>query len=303
VTGAQSGPPRAVTAEETATYKRDGVVLMRGLFDVSWIELLSRGLDAQMAAPTARARAWDRDAGGRTMFWDSQAWLGIDEYQRFVLESPAAEIAGEIMGSSEINFFFDAVFVRSPGSQFSTPWHQDEPYWSIDGYDSCTIWMPLVPVSAESALAFVPGSHVATSVWNQYNFGQLNPDDHVAVDQVDFSDVARSDVPDIDADRDAFGVVSWAMEPGDCVVFNGRTMHGGSGKLNSDVDLRVFTSKWLGDDVRIIFRECGMDPDHSAVMTEVGLEPGDRPGTSLYPRVWERQSVGVVPTGLCQSRC
>ena len=54
------------------------------------------------------------------------------------------------------------------------------------------------------------------------------------------------------------------------------------------VGLRVFTSKWLGDDVRVVFHECGPDPDHSAIMTEYGLKPGDRPGTDLYPRVWER---------------
>jgi hypothetical protein len=42
------------------------------------------------------------------------------------------------------------------------------------------------------------------------------------------------------------------------------------------------------DDVRIKFRECGMDPDHSAILTEHGLESGDRPGTDLYPQVWAR---------------
>ena len=78
------------------------------------------------------------------------------------------------------------------------------------------------------------------------------------------------------------------MQPGDCVVFNSRIMHGGSGKLDEDRELRVFTTKWLGDDVRIKFRECGMDPDHSAIMTEYGLKPGDRPGTDLYPRIWSR---------------
>ena len=55
----------------------------------------------------------------------------------------------------------------------------------------------------------------------------------------------------------------------------------------ADRDLRVFTSKWVGDDVRIKFRECGMDPDHSKIMTEYGLKPGDRPGTDLYPRIWQ----------------
>ena len=59
------------------------------------------------------------------------------------------------MRSITVNFFFDSVFVRSTGTQFETPWHQDEPYWSVEGYDACTIWMPLVSVSS---LSFVPGT-------------------------------------------------------------------------------------------------------------------------------------------------
>ena len=280
--------PRAITDVEVANYHRDGVVLLREMFDADWIALLREGLQTNCDNPTYRSRVWDRDAEGRTMFWDSQAWQGIEQYRQFIFDSPAARIAGELMGSTEINFFFDAVFVRSPGSQFSTPWHQDEPYWSVEGYDTCTLWMPLVSVKKENALAYVPGSHRRDSVFYQYNFGDLNPDGKTGVDQVDFSAIADAEIPDIDADPDAFGVVSWDMQPGDCVVFNSRIMHGGSGKLAEDRDLQVFTTKWLGDDVRIKFRECGMDPDHSAIMTQYGLKSGDRPGTDLYPRIWSR---------------
>lgn len=220
------------------------------------------------------------------MFWDAMAWQGVDEYQRFVFGSPAAEIAGRLLGSSRINFFFDAVFVRSAGSQFQTPWHQDEPYWSVEGHDTCTIWMPLVPVKAENALAFVPGSHLGSVAFDHYDFGTLNPDGEVHVDRSDFTAVAQADVPDIDADRDSYGVVSWDMEPGDCVVFNSRIFHGGSGLLDSDRNLEVFTTKWLGDDVRIAQRDVGMDPDFSEIMAQHGLIAGDRPGSELLPEVW-----------------
>ena len=279
---------RPITSEEITIYQKDGVVLLPVLFDQEWIALLDKGLSANCDNPTHRARVWDRDAEGRTMFWDSQAWQGIDEYQQFIFGSPAAKIAGQLLQSKHINFYFDAVFVRSKGSQFATPWHQDEPYWSVEGYDTCTLWMPLVPVKKKNALAYVPGSHRLDSVFYQYNFGNLNPDGKTTVDQVDFSQIAETGLPDIDADPENFGVVSWDMQPGDCVAFNSRIIHGGSGKLQKDTDLRVFTSKWLGDDVRIKFRECGMDPDHSAIMTEYGLKPGDRPGTDLYPRIWSR---------------
>ena len=279
-------PPRELTPDELGAFRRDGVVMLSRMFEPSWVELLRSGLARQLEAPTPRARVWDRDDAGRTMFWDSMAWQGVPEYQRFVFESPAAEIAGRLLGSRRVNFFFDAVFVRSPGTQFATPWHQDEPYWSVEGHDTCTVWMPLGPVTARNSLAFVPGSHVGTAVLDQPDFGSLNPDGKADVDRSDFSAVAEADIPDIEADPAAFGVVSWDMEPGDCVVFNSRILHGGSGRLGPDDELRVFTSKWLGDDVRIAVRDEGMDPDFSEIMADHGLVAGDRPGTDLLPEVW-----------------
>jgi len=282
---------REISVNEIDAYHRDGVVLIKDMFDSEWIDVLKRGLTNNCENPTHRARTWDRDAEGRTMFWDSQAWQEVDEYQQFIFKSPAAEIAGKLLKATEINFFFDAVFVRSPGTQFSTPWHQDEPYWSIEGYDTCTIWMPLVPVKKKNALAFVPGSHLNNEIFDQPNFGDLNPDGKTDVDQTNFSGIAEESIPDIDANPERYGVVSFDMEPGDCVAFNSRILHGGSGKLDGDTELKVFTSKWLGDDARIKFRECGMDPDHSAIMTEYGLKPGDRPSTKLYPKIWQQNKV------------
>ena len=281
-----TGLLRTITPDEVETYHRDGVLLLPGMFDKDWIELLNKGLDANIEAPTRRSRIWYKDTSGRSMFYDHTAWQGIEEYRKFIFNSPAAQICGQLMRSTTINFFFDSVFVRSTGTQFETPWHQDEPYWSVEGYDACSIWMPLGPVKRKNALSFVPGSHRLKTVFKQYNFGDLNPVRKKNVDQVDFSDIAEQEFPDINADPKRFGVVSWDMQPGDCIAFNGRTMHGGSGKLDDDCELRVFTTKWVGDDVRIKFRDCGMDPDHSADMIEKDLKPGDRPGTNLYPRIW-----------------
>ena len=280
----ERGPLR-LRDDEVEAFGRDGVIMVPGMFDAGWIELLTAGLDRHLTAPTERARVWDRDAEGRTMFWDSMAWQGVPEYERFVRASPAASLAAALLRSERIRFFFDAVFMRSAGSQFQTPWHQDEPYWSVEGHQTSTVWMPLDPVNAENALAFVPGSHLGATVFDQYDFGSLNPDGKHQVDRSDFSAVAEADVPDISADPDRFGVVSWDMEPGDCVVFNSRILHGGSGRLPDDRQLRVFTSKWLGDDVRIRFRDEGMDPDFSDLMRAHGLASGDLPGSELLPEI------------------
>ena len=161
---------RPINTEEIDIYHRDGVVPLRGMFNKDWIELLNKGLDVNIKIPTRRSRIWHKDTSGHSMFYDHTAWQGIDEYRKFIFNSPAAQICGRLTGSTAINFFFDSVFVRSTGTQFETPWHQDEPYWSVEGYDACSIWMPLVPVKRKSSLSFVPGSHRLKTVFKQYNF-------------------------------------------------------------------------------------------------------------------------------------
>ena len=37
---------RSISTEEIDTYHRDGVLLLKGMFDKDWIELLNKGLDA-----------------------------------------------------------------------------------------------------------------------------------------------------------------------------------------------------------------------------------------------------------------
>jgi len=257
-----------------------GVALLRAAFSAEWVAKLTAGVDKNIASPTARGRVWDRDAKGRVCFYDSQAWREVDEYRDFVLRSPAAAIAAKLLGTTRVNFFFDAIFVRTPGAQFRTPFHQDEPYWSVEGFDTCSIWMPLVAVEKQSALEFVRGSHKWNRKFKQTNFGELTGD---ARDMRIESDDDGEVFPDIDNHRDDYDIVSWAMAPGDAVAFNGRTIHGGSGNLAPQRALKVFNTQWLGDDVRVIHRSEGMDPDHSQLMRKIGLQPGQKIHGDAYP--------------------
>ena len=273
-----------ISQEHIDAYRQDGVAFIEGAFAPEWIAKLRAGIEDNIANPSERSRIWDRDAEGRVCFYDSQVWQRIEAYSDFVLNSPCGEVAAQLMGSSRVNFFFDAVFVRTPGAQFRTPFHQDEPYWSVNGFDTVSVWMPLVPVEIKSALEFVRGSHRWNKKYKQENFGALTGD---ARDQVVFDDSDTEAFPDIEGNRDQYEILSWDMEPGDAVFFNARIIHGGSGNLSEGRELKVFNTQWLGDDVRVMFRPEGMDPDHSQVMTEAGLKPGDRPGTDLYPMVWQ----------------
>ena len=272
-----------VTSEHIDEYSTNGVTLVRGAFDPAWIERLTAGIDANIAAPSERSRFWNRDDQGHTTFFDCQVWPKNPHYRDFVLNSDMGRLAGTVMGVSAVNFFFDSIFVRSTGTQFRTPFHQDEPYWSVDGFDCSSAWMPLSSCEKRSALEFVRGSHRWTQRFAQTNFGTLTGD---ARDQVRFKADDTVPFPDIEGQRHRYDVISWDMEPGDVAIFNARIIHGGSGLLRRDRDLKVFNTQWLGPDVRIKFRAEGMDPDHSGVMTRAGLGPGDRVGGPLYPLVW-----------------
>ena len=75
------------------------------MFDKDWIEILNKGLDNNIETPTRRSRIWYKDTSGRSMFYDHTAWQGIEEYRKFIFNSPAAQICGQLMGSATVNFF------------------------------------------------------------------------------------------------------------------------------------------------------------------------------------------------------
>ena len=206
-----------VTPQTVADFAEHGVVLLRDAIAPEWIESLTVGVDKNIASPSLRGRVWDRDSAGRVCFYDSQVWREIAEYRAFVERSPIAEIAAQVLATSRVNFFFDAVFARSPGTQFRTPFHQDEPYWSVKGFDTCSIWMPLVAVEKASALEFVRGSHRWNQRFRQTNFGALTGD---ARDQHINTDSTAEPFPDIENARDEYDIISWDMAPGDCAIFN-----------------------------------------------------------------------------------
>jgi len=96
---------RPITSKEVDIYHRDGVLLLKNMFDKDWIKILNNGLDVNIEKPTKRSRIWYKDTSGRSMFYDHTAWQNIEEYKKFIFNSPAAKICGRLTGSATINFF------------------------------------------------------------------------------------------------------------------------------------------------------------------------------------------------------
>ena len=127
-------------------YARDGVVCVRQLFaplsddgGVSWVEYLGEECDVRLAASAAAGMMEEyTPAGNPGRFCgemdvsrrDSEGMAkGENRFRRYVFESPAARLAGTVTGAETVNFFYDFLFVKEPGTTEVTRWHQDETYW------------------------------------------------------------------------------------------------------------------------------------------------------------------------------
>lgn len=68
-------------------------------------------------------------------------------------------------------------------------------------------------------------------------------------------------VPDIEALAEAgrAEVVSWAVEPGDCLIFHGMTLHGTAQRVAAPAR-RVLSSRWVGEDAYFAQRPWEFSP-------------------------------------------
>ena len=163
----------------------------------------------------------------------------IAPYRRFIEESDAAGIAGRLMRSTTVRLYHDHVLVKEPGTRTTTPWHQDQPYYNIDGRQNVSMWLPLDPVARESTLEFVAGSHLGP--W-------LMPRTFMDHQAKWFPEGSLADLPDIDGARDAYRILGWELNAGDAVFFHMLTLHSAGG-VAADRRRRAFSVRFLGDDI------------------------------------------------------
>ena len=146
------------TADDRERFARDGAILLKGLFK-GWVEPLRQGIADLMAHPSPLERSYHPEGDAAPFFQDLCNWQRFADFRRFVFESPAAGSAARLMGSRTARFFHDHVLVKEPGTSVVTPWHQDQPYYCVEGRQTVSFWIPLDAVPRENSLECVAGSH------------------------------------------------------------------------------------------------------------------------------------------------
>ena len=90
-------------------------------------------------------------------------------------------------------------------------------------------------------------------------------------------------LPDVEAERDTLSILNWDLEPGDCIVFHMRTLHGAPATSELKTRRRGFSTRWLGDDAYFAKRAWKTSPP----FPEVQLEHGAPMRHELFPVVWQ----------------
>jgi ectoine hydroxylase-related dioxygenase (phytanoyl-CoA dioxygenase family) len=233
-------PDTSVIDQETIdVFRTQGAVIIRGLFSPDEVAIVEAGIERNLADPGPMFLVASSDDDPGRFVEDFCNWQRIAEFERIAVESKAADVAAALMGSQTVRLYHDHMLVKEPGTKQHTPWHQDQPYYNVDGQMNCSMWMPVDPVAPESTLEFLAGSHQQ---------GWLMPRTFMTNEAKWFPEGSMSEIPDIEADREAFDILGWAMQPGDAVFFHMLTIHHAYGVPGKN-RRRAFSLRFLGDDM------------------------------------------------------
>jgi ectoine hydroxylase-related dioxygenase (phytanoyl-CoA dioxygenase family) len=179
-------------------------------------------------------------------------------------------VAAELMNSDIVQMFHDHVLVKEPGTSMATPWHQDGPYYFVEGSQTVSFWTPLDAVDS-ATLRCVAGSHR----WEK----EVLPTRWVS--QADFFADEGQYMPVPDPDAEGMRVIEFPMRPGDALAFDFRTLHGARGN-DSPNRRRAFSLRLVGEDARYVTRPGPTSPPFEGH----GMVAGQRLREDWFPVIY-----------------
>ena len=260
-----------ISESQIEDYARHGAVMVKGLF-ADHLEALAKGVAQNMEEPSQYA-AENLTEGQQGRFFDDYCnWNRIAAFEEVIKTSQAASAAAQLMQSNTVQLFHDHVLVKEPGTAKPTPWHQDAPYYFVEGAQTISFWAPLDPVK-EATLRLVKGSHL----WPK----PVLPTRWLHEDKFYADEEAYIPVPD--PDSEGMEVLEWEIEPGDAVAFNFKTLHGARGNLAQN-RRRAFSLRLVGDDARYVERPGPTSPPFPGHE----MKEGQKLRSDWFPVIYDR---------------
>ena len=263
----------AVDAGTVGDYRRDGVVCVRQVFDSGEVAKARLAIDAVLAQPGPLVQVASAAADPGRFVEDFCRWGDVPQLEELARGSRVGRIAAALMDSPSVRLYHDHVLVKEGGTAQRTPWHQDQPYYNVDGR-GVSAWIPVDPVPEGGCLELVATTH--RGPW-------LMPRTFLTGEAKWFPDQALQELPDIEADRASFDLRRYEMQPGDAIFFDFLTVHGAPG-FPFPGRRRVLSLRYLSEQARHAPRRWRTSPPFDGLADELAAgAPMDHP---LFPVVW-----------------
>jgi len=228
-------PPRD-WSEAALTLDTDGVVHLPAALTPEALAKVEAAVAFSLANPTPTAVNFYPDEQAK--FFEDRGKRHLNLVRETGLDSMVAALWGEDC----FWYLGEQLFVKEGGHSRRTPWHQDTPYLRMKGSQLIACWISLDRLPKDHCLEFVRGSHTGTL----YNGSAFAADDDTAPLH---KHSALPRLPDIQARRGDFDILSWDIEPGDLIFFHLGMLHGGAG-TRPGMRRRTVSLRFLGPDVR-----------------------------------------------------
>ena len=259
--------------EVAAAFARDGVACLRSVLSPGEVAVAAAAIDAVLARPGALAQVASSADDPGAFTEDFCRWREIPEIEQLARRSRVPAVAAALMGTPQVRFYHDHVLVKEGGTRQRTPWHQDQPYYNVDGR-GVSAWIPVDPVPADGCLELVATSH--RGPW-------LMPRTFMQGEARWFPEGTLAELPDIEADRAAFDIRRYQLAPGDAIFFDFLTVHGAPG-FPHDSRRRILSLRYLSADARHAPRRWRTSPPFEGLTAE--LPAGAAMDHPLFPVVW-----------------
>lgn len=233
-------------------FARDGVVFIPRALDAKALADAQAAYDWSLANPGPLGGKIRQEDGDATFYQDLYNPDCLAGYRAMLQASPITQVVADLWGGGPVWFMYEQVFLKEGGDARRTPWHQDSSYLAVDGEDLAVAWITFDTVAKEDSLEFVKGSHKG----KLYNGSRFELGDDTAPLHPT-SSLPR--LPDIEGERAAWDIVSWAVEPGDVIVFHPKMLHGGA-PTKPGQRRRTLTLRYFGEDAVYDAREGGAGP-------------------------------------------
>jgi ectoine hydroxylase-related dioxygenase (phytanoyl-CoA dioxygenase family) len=257
--------PYTLSPESIHQFQRDGHTVVRGLASTDEIAAYRPVIqDAALTHSREQRPLEQRDTYGKAFLQITNLWRKDDAVRRFVFARRFAKVAAELLGVDGVRLYHDQALFKEAGGG-PTPFHQDQFYWPFDRDLSITMWMPLVPITAEiGSMTFASGSH---------KLGYLG--------QFEISDTSDEVFRALIEDRGIPLHTHGELAAGDATWHAGWTLHGAP--ANPTGNLRaVMTVIYFADGLRAV------EPDHPYRAYDLqkwlpGVQPGERAASEINP--------------------